>query len=49
MGAKKDSLFAGKNIKTDERVVIRLEQLKTENPTLQYEAKVLSKFKKQGK
>ena len=49
MGAKKSSLFVGKNIKNQEHVVIKLEQCKTKNPTLQFESRVLSKFKKQGK
>ena len=49
MGEKNGSLFVGKDIKTDEYVIIKLEQSKTKNPSLQFEARVLSKFKKQGK
>jgi len=35
------SMYVGKNIKSNDLVAIKLEQIKTSKPQLQYEAKII--------
>lgn len=43
------ALYAGRNIKSNEQVAVKLEPLKSMTPQLQYEAKIYQNLKAGGK